>query len=187
MMKHLSFLTISLLTIFLSTSLLAEPPVRKSKSGQQSNASKSDRQSKNTERPPTPIPWADLMGKKITLVGLGQNYKIGAKIECEDFTISVDLPAKSWPTKVYNRTFENLDAVPKKVRVTGKLEQWNDLPVFIASKSRGQQGIPVPDGTDLNEARKRYLLVDVDWDIMPESTALSTRKDLAAQAKNPVK
>ena len=172
-MKPLRLLPITLLTILMTVSLLA---------GSQAKKSKADSARRKNEKPVATIPWNDLIGQKLTLVGRGENAKIGAKLACEDFSMYVDLPAKGWPKKVYNRTYKNLDAVPKKVRVTGKLEQWSDVPVFHKSKDRGRQGIPVPDGTDLKEARKRYILVDVVWDIVTEKDPLTKRDEIVELA-----
>lgn len=179
-MKSLSTSVVIVTLLGLCCVLSAESPLRKKGESRPSKKAGEILRKKGEQK--TPIPWKELRGKRITVVGRGMNHKIGAHAHGKDFVISVDLPGKSWPRSVYNRTAQNQDAVPRKVKVTGKLEQWNDVPVFTPSQNKGQQGVPVPEGVDLEEARKRYVLVDVKWEIVPEMTGLTTRKDLVKLA-----
>jgi len=51
------------------------------------------------------------------------------------------------------------------VRVTGIVAQCADLPVFIPNPDlEPMQGIPVAEGTDLDEAAKRFILEAVMWE-----------------------
>jgi hypothetical protein len=52
----------------------------------------------------------------------------------------------------------------KRVRVTGTVIERHNLPVFIPRKDElPVQGIPVPEGTDLHKASRRFLLQDAKW------------------------
>lgn len=157
----------------------ADPPSKGAPMRSKSAPKAADTKGKATP----PLPWKALLGKEITLVGRGENAKVGAILLGDEMSIWVDLPGQSWPGEVSHRTAANPDALRRKVKVTGTLEQWSDLPVFTPSQSRGQAGILVPEGTNLEEARKRNILVDVKWELVPEETALSTREDVIAMAK----
>lgn len=171
---------VAIMTLVGWCSLSAEPPRRK-KGDSRPSQKAGEVQGKNDEQA-TLIPWKDLMGQRMTVVGEGANYKIGAKVRCKGFTISVDLADNHWPQEIYTRNDQG-EVVMKTVKVTGKLEQWSDVPVFTPSQNRGQQGVPVPEGTDLKEARKRYVLVDVKWEIVSDKTKLTTREDLVKMAE----
>jgi len=104
--------------------------------------------------------WKALLGKRITVQGEAHNAKMGAMLVGEESTIWVDLPDEAWPDGFYKGNDEG-----ELVVVTGTVAQRADLPVFIAEPGEPimMAGIPMPPGTDLEEARKRYVLVDVVW------------------------
>jgi hypothetical protein len=103
--------------------------------------------------------WHEQLGKRVTLTGEAHNAKMGALLEGKDFMIWVDLPGEAWPNGMYHGNDEGDPVV-----VTGTVVQRSDLPVFIAEPGEmDKAGIPMPPGTDLEEARKRYILEDVTW------------------------
>ena|ERR1051326_4855213 len=93
------------------------------------------------------------MGTQVTLVGIAEPRKGGAALKGEDFYVWL-LGVYSWPE----------DVAMKRVEVKGRLEEDHGLPV-IRSKPGGpiMQGIPVPEGTDLEEASRRLIIVDPTW------------------------
>ena len=51
-----------------------------------------------------------------------------------------------------------------RVKATGIVIQKYDLPVFIQKEGEPvRTGIPVPEGTDLHSASRRYLLKNAKW------------------------
>jgi len=103
-----------------------------------------------------------LTGKKITVVGKALHLKIGPVVQTQDRVNIFIEDLKGWPEEFY---------VPedsaKLVRVTGKLVVKQDLPVFIQKEGEpDQQGIPVPEGTNLKEAQKRYVLKNATWELI---------------------
>lgn len=100
-----------------------------------------------------------LTGKRITVVGEATDYKIGPAVITEDLvTIFID-NLESWPEEYYLKNDSS-----KTIRITGKLIVKKDLPVFIQREGEPiRQGIPMPEGTDLKEARKRYVLKNATW------------------------
>jgi hypothetical protein len=67
---------------------------------------------------------------------------------------------------------DGLDAWPaglrgKRVRVTGKVIERADLPVFVHRDDEPEMaGMPVPPGTDLEKARRRFLLTEARWNVV---------------------
>lgn len=103
-----------------------------------------------------------LTGKRITIVGKALHLKIGPVVQTQDDVNIFIEDHESWPEDYY---------VPednaKLVRVTGKLVVKKDLPVFIQKEGEPvQQGIPVPEGTNLEEAQKRYVLRNATWELV---------------------
>jgi hypothetical protein len=67
----------------------------------------------------------------------------------------IDLHA--WPEEVRE----------KRVQVTGRIIQRSDLPVFIQRPGEPvMAGMPVPPGTDLEQARRRFLLAEPRWKLV---------------------
>jgi hypothetical protein len=51
-----------------------------------------------------------------------------------------------------------------RVEVTGRVIERHDLPVFVQREGDlPKAGMPVPPGTDLEAASRRFLLSDVKW------------------------
>ena len=105
----------------------------------------------------------DLLGKKIEISGIAINAKLGALLITEDGSIWIN-GKEEWP-KGYYYGGDN----GKKLKVTGTVIEKYDLPVFIQKEGElPQSGIPVPEGTDLKEASRRYLLKNVKWEIISD-------------------
>jgi hypothetical protein len=103
--------------------------------------------------------WKDQLGKQVTLTGEAHNAKMGAFLEGEDFSIWVDLPNDAWPDGMYHGNDKG-----DVVVVTGTVVQRADVPAFIPKDGEPpMQGVAMPPGTDLEEARKRYILENVTW------------------------
>jgi hypothetical protein len=94
--------------------------------------------------------WESRLGGQVDAEGVTENLKAGTAVG--GLWIDGGIP-------------EGLEG--KKVRVTGRLIRRNDLPVFRREAQRdfgmGPAGIPVPEGVDLERARRRYLIADPVW------------------------
>jgi len=98
----------------------------------------------------------DRLGQQVTLEGVAETRKLGAALRGNDFDIWIDR-LERWPA----------EALGRKVRVTGILEERLDLPVFIQKAGEPPAaGIPVPEGTDLREASRRYIVRDSKWSVI---------------------
>jgi hypothetical protein len=98
---------------------------------------------------------SELIGRRVTVVGIAEQRKIGAVVQGEDFEIWI-VGLHDWAEPFSG----------KQVEVVGILEERHDLPVFVADtpEERGMRaGIPVPSGTDLHEASRRFVLRDAKW------------------------
>ena len=107
--------------------------------------------------PKQPERLSALIGHTVTLEGVAEARKLGPALRGEGFDVWID-QLSDWP-----REF-----VGKRVRVTGILEERHDLPVFV--QRRGEPvaaGIPVPEGTDLRQASRRYVIRNAKWSLMP--------------------
>jgi hypothetical protein len=92
------------------------------------------------------------LGRCVMLEGyaLG-SHKLGPSLLTPKFTIGVVPRAGSWSPELPG----------SHVRVEGVVAEQSDLPVFHPRPGEPeQQGIPVPEGTSLDEARKRLVLED---------------------------
>ena len=103
--------------------------------------------------------FSDYLGKSITLEGKALNAKMGALLKGDDFSIWINELAE-WPQGYYRGGDEG-----KRVKVRGIVIEKYDLPVFIPKKGDlPRAGMPVPEGTDLKEASRRYLLENAEWE-----------------------
>ena len=111
---------------------------------------------------PEPDASADVsaanLGKRITLVGRAIDRKGGATLVGEGFEVWIaDLDA--WPDG--DRGGDD----GRRLRVTGTLAEDHGLPVFVPRDDEPiVQGVPVPEGTDLDAASHRFLLRDARWE-----------------------
>lgn len=107
-------------------------------------------------QPTQPGRLATLVGQPVALEGVAEARKLGAALRGDDFDVWID-QLSDWPS----------NHVGKKVRVTGVLEQRHDLPVYIQRPGEPVAGgIPVPEGTDLREASRRYVVRDAKWSLI---------------------
>jgi hypothetical protein len=96
------------------------------------------------------------LGQHVTLEGIAEARKLGALLRGKDFDVWID-QLQDWPRNYVGR----------KVQVTGVLEERHDLPVFIQKPGEPVAGgIPVPEGTDLREASRRYIVRDAKWSLI---------------------
>lgn len=107
---------------------------------------------------------SDFLGQRIEIIGTAVNAKLGALLIAKDST-SIWIDGKeSWPTGYYSGGNNG-----KTLKVTGILIEKYDLPVYIQKEGDlPKSGIPVPEGTDLKEASRRYLLKKAKWEIISE-------------------
>jgi hypothetical protein len=96
------------------------------------------------------------LGQQVTLEGIAEARKLGAVLRGNDFDVWID-QLQDWPR----------NHVGQRVRVTGILEERHDLPVFIQKPGApAAGGIPVPEGTDLHQASRRYVVRDAKWSLI---------------------
>jgi len=97
-----------------------------------------------------------LIGQRVTLVGIAEPQKNGAALRGADFCVWID-GLHDWTQEFSGH----------RVQVVGVLEERHDLPVFVADtppeERMRMQGIPVPSGTDLDEASRRFILREAKW------------------------
>nr|MCU0981053.1 hypothetical protein [Pirellulaceae bacterium] len=69
-------------------------------------------------------------------------------------------------------TQSNLSGLDHVV-VTGTLAERNDLPVFVFDPTQPWgTGLPVPPGYDVEDIRRRHVIVDVKWELVDSARAL---------------
>lgn len=103
-----------------------------------------------------PSPWESKLGQLVTVDGDAEDAKLGALLTAGSGTIWID-GLDAWPT----------EARGKRLQVTGKVIQRSDLPVFVHQEGEPEmQGMPVPSGTDLEKARRRFLLAEPKWRVL---------------------
>jgi len=106
--------------------------------------------------------FEEKLGQRVTFEGLAVNMKLGAGLKIGDHTLFMD-GMSTWPDAYHNGGGE-----PKRVTVTGTLIVRHDLPVFVQEEGAPiMTGMPVPPGTDLHEASRRYLLTDFSYEPAP--------------------
>ena len=96
------------------------------------------------------------LGQQVTLEGIAEARRLGAALRGNDFDVWID-QLQDWPGQY----------IGQRVRVTGVLEERHDLPVFIQKPGEPVTGgIPVPEGTDLHAASRRYVVRDAKWSLI---------------------
>jgi len=113
--------------------------------------------------------WKAQLGKEVTVEGVAENWKAGPQVSNGKTGVWIDGP--EW----------NSETNGKRVRVTGTVIERADLPVFIADPNDDKvpAGIPVPPGTDLKDAAKRYLLTRIKWEILVAPKSAPQKQTLA--------
>jgi hypothetical protein len=98
------------------------------------------------------------VGQTITVVGRAINRKGGATLVGEGFEVWMT-EFDSWPDGYYRGGDDG-----ELLTVSGVLGQDHGLPVFVPTPGEPiVQGVPVPEGTDLDQASHRFLLSDAKW------------------------
>lgn len=101
-----------------------------------------------------PKPWAASVGETRTAVGIARTAKLGAVVLTKDDMVWID-GLDAWPDDIEGKT----------VRVVGTVIERKDLPVFVTKPDEPQRtGIPIQEGTNLEEAATRYLLGNAKWE-----------------------
>ena len=96
------------------------------------------------------------LGQPVALEGIAEARKLGAALRGNGFEVWIDR-LDEWPA----------GAAGRKVRVTGVLEERHDLPVYIQKAGEPPAaGIPVPEGTDLRQASRRYVVREAKWSLI---------------------
>lgn len=96
------------------------------------------------------------LGQPVSLQGVAESRKLGAALRGNGFEVWIDR-LDEWPS----------GAAGRKVRVTGVLEERHDLPVYIQKAGEPPAaGIPVPEGTDLRQASRRYVVREAKWSLI---------------------
>ena len=96
------------------------------------------------------------VGQRVTLVGIAEPRTLGAALRCDGFDVWID-ELHDWPSV----------CLDQRVRVVGVLEERHDLPVFVRRPGEWPvQGIPVPEGTDMHEASRRYVVRNLEWSVL---------------------
>ena len=112
---------------------------------------------------PTPMQWpndwSSHVGKLVTVEGVAINVKVGAALYGDGEAIFID-GINSWA----DGNYFGGERGKSRLRVTGTVIERHDLPVFIPKKGElTPQGIPVPEGTDLHKASRRFLIQNPKW------------------------
>ena len=96
------------------------------------------------------------LGQPVALEGVAEARKLGAAVRGNGVEVWLDR-MNEWPAAVAGR----------KVRVTGILEERYDLPVYVQKAGEPPvAGIPVPEGTDLRQASRRYVVREPKWSLI---------------------
>ena len=104
-----------------------------------------------------PFPLEARLGHVVTVEGIPEDAKLGALLMIGGArTVWID-GLDAWPPELRG----------KVVEVTGKVIQRSDLPVFVHQDGQPERaGIPVSPGTDLEQARRRFLLTAARWKVV---------------------
>lgn len=97
--------------------------------------------------------WTAYLGRCVVAEGYASGAKIGPRLEGGTWSIGVALAGAGGDAAWWD--------VPggARVRVQGVVSERADLPVFVQREEEPVvQGIPVPEGTDLDKARRRYVI-----------------------------
>ena len=111
-------------------------------------------------RNPCDCDWSSQVGETVTLTGKAVNHKLMATLYGGDYAIYVDLPDSThWPDGLFHGGEDG-----EFVQVTGTIAHRKMLPVFVPNRNApAVSGMPAPEGTNLEEAAKTYVLENVSW------------------------
>ena len=104
------------------------------------------------------VDWSQYVDRRVIVKGMAVDRKISATLEYNSGSIFID---DSWP-----QGFCRGGTDGEFVTVTGTVARRSMLPVFIERPGTEElrAGIGMPEGTDLEEAAKAYILEDVEWE-----------------------
>ena len=98
------------------------------------------------------------VGQHVTVTGQPVNRKNGACLVTPDGEVWIE-ELSSWPENI---AFGGQPG--KELTVTGVLSEDNQLPVFIQKNNEPiAQGVPVPQGTNMEQASHRFVLKNATW------------------------
>ena len=97
-------------------------------------------------------------GRRVSVVGIAREAKVGPVVVTDDGIVWIgDL--ECWPEHVVGR----------RVRAEGVFALREDLPVFVRREGEPEKsGMPVSSPEEAAEARKRTVLEDARWELLPE-------------------
>ncbi|MCA9690521.1 MAG: hypothetical protein KC636_12990 [Myxococcales bacterium] len=117
------------------------------------NAEPSSRAEPRAEE--APMISRERLGERVTVTGTPINRKGGAALDVDGEHLWID-GLHSWPDDIIARG--------GPLSVQGVLAEDHGLPVFVPKDDEPiVQGVPVPEGTDLKAASRRYLLRQASW------------------------
>jgi len=104
-----------------------------------------------------PFPLEARLGHVVTVEGIPEDAKLGALLMIGGSrTVWID-GLDAWPPGLRG----------KVVEATGKVIQRADLPVFVHQDGEPERaGIAVGPGTDVEQARRRFLLTEARWKVV---------------------
>lgn len=123
--------------------------------------------------------WSPHRGRCVLAKGYVSGSKLGPLLQSGTFSIAVKM--KDPPGD------EAWSRLPggSLVRVQGIVTERSDLPVFVPKEGKPiMQGTPVPEGTDLAKARRRYLIEEASATLL--RTVARARAELKAAVGNDV-
>lgn len=109
-----------------------------------------------------PSDWRSFVGKTVTVEGEAIHAKAGAMLAGAGPAIWID-GLDAWPESCRAARAGH----GARVRVTGSVIERADLPVLTGDGEPASAGIPVPAGADPEQARRRYLLANATWALVP--------------------
>ena len=96
--------------------------------------------------------------RRVTVVGVARDAKLGAVVETGEGLVWID-GLVSWPEGLAGR----------RVRAEGVSTERADLPVFVQREGEPvKSGMPVSSAEEVEAARKRTVLVNARWELLPE-------------------
>jgi hypothetical protein len=118
-------------------------------------------------REPQALGWGEYRDACVVLEGYVGGEKIGPRLAAGARSIALRLDTSG------EQAWNALPAA-SRVRVRGVVRERADLPVFVVPPDGPvEQGIPVPEGTDLEKARRRYVLEEAQVTLLRPPTEVS--------------
>lgn len=112
-----------------------------------------------------PKDWSKYLNQKVIVEGTAVDAKLGALLIGKGPDIWID-GLDAWPQGFYLGGKEG-----KTLRVTAVVIERADLPAFVSKEGEQKSGIPVEKQSDLEQAKKRFLLKDATWIVIEKNPA----------------